>query len=150
MLRSAHTPGRRACDGWAFLLGLAGLAVAGLSAGCTSQSPQARERPPVVITVRNNSGIDLRTVSLCGPARADGQADSLGTISPVPRGTSQVLGRWSAAFPWPRVVEIAWTDDHDQNYTRKIALGRLLQQVSDAGRKALVLEIRPAGELVAY
>jgi hypothetical protein len=100
--------------------------------------------------VRNNSGVDLATVSLRGLARADGLADSFGMISPVPRGTSQILGRRSASFPLPSVVEVAWTDERDRSYTRKIALERLLQKVTDTSRKALVLEIRPDGELVAY
>jgi hypothetical protein len=117
--------------------------------GCNSQLPPPVVQPPVVIVVRNNSGLDLLAVSLRGPTQPDGQANSYGTISPVPRGTTQILGR-STAFPLPGIADLVWTDEQDHRYTRQIALERLLRLVPTSGGRALVLEIRSAGELIAY
>lgn len=100
--------------------------------------------------MRNNCGLDLRTVSLRGPAPADGQADWLGSISPVPRGTAQALGRRSPAFLWPSVVEVVWTDERQREYSRAIAMERLLKQTAGKGGKTLIVEIRPDGNLLAY
>jgi hypothetical protein len=149
-LRHLDRSSRRVRDGWAFLLGLASLAALALPIGCTSRSLRPQPQPPVTIVVRNDCGIDLRTVSLRGPALADGQANWLGTISPVPRGTRQILGRRSAAFPWPSVVEVVWTDDRQREYSRKIALELLLKQATGTGPKTLTVEIHPDGELAVY
>jgi len=144
---SVACPHRRlSCHRLTYLLSLVTL---GSLNGCASQLSQAIVRPPVVIVVRNDSGIDLRSVSLRGPNQPDGQAKSYGTISPVPRRTSQILGR-STAFPLPAVADLVWTDEQDHSYTRQIALERLLHLVPAAGGRALVLEIRPAGEVTAY
>jgi hypothetical protein len=118
--------------------------------GCSPEPSQPVVQTPVVIVVRNNCGVDLRTVSLYGLARPDGSVDSYGTISPVPRGTTQILGRQSAAFPLPNIVELVWTDDREQQYRRKIAMERLLRQAPGQDKKTLIFEIRPAGESVAY
>jgi hypothetical protein len=100
--------------------------------------------------VRNTCPIDLEQVSLRGPALSDGQSNWLGTISPVPRGTVQMLGQRSAAFPWPGVVEVVWTDGRRQEYSRKIVMESLLKHATGERVKVLIVEIRPAGQLVVY
>jgi len=129
---------------------LLSFALLGPLIGCSSRPSQPVVQTPVVIVVRNNCGVELRTVSLYGLAGPDSLADSYGTISPVPRGTTQILGRQSAAFPLPSIVELVWTDDRERQYRRKIAIERLLRQAPGQDKKTLIFEIRPAGELVAY
>jgi len=150
VLRTANPPSRQTCRRWVLFLGLTGLTMLGFVVGCASSSSESPAPSPVVIVVRNRCGLDLRTVSLRGPALADGQANWLGTISPVPRGTAQILGRRSAAFLWPSVVEVLWTDVREREYGRKIALERLLKQVAGKGGKTLIVEIRPEGDLAVY
>ena len=149
MLRTVNPPSRHACRRWGLALALAGVTMSGFLVGCASSSSES-PASSVVIVVRNRSGLDLRTVSLRGVSLADGQANWLGAISPVPRGTAQVLGRRSATFLWPSVVELVWTDDCEREYGRKIALERLLKQTAGKGRKTLIVEIRPEGKLLAY
>ena len=142
--------GRRLCGRCAFLLGLAGWVALSLAIGCTSSSSQPRRQPPITLVVQNNCDADLRSVSLRGPAQPDGQADSFGTISPVPRGTRQVLGRRLRSVPLPAIVEMVWTDARDQSYNRQIALERLIRQAVALGRNTLVFEIGPEGKLLAH
>jgi len=147
-MRSVARPHSR--SEWHRRIALLSVALLGPLTGCRSQPAPPVAQMSVVIVVRNNCGIDLRTVSLYSLMKPDGLADSYGTISPVPRGTTQILGRQSAAFPLPNIVELVWTDEREQQYRQKIAIERLLRQAPGQDKKTLIFEIRPAGELVAY
>jgi len=149
VLRDSDRSGRRLCSRFMFLVSWAGMAVLLLAISCTSSSSQPRHQPPITLVVQNNCDADLAVVSLRGPAQPDGQADSFGTISPVPRGTRQILGRRLRSLPLPAIVEMVWTDARDQSYSRQIALERLIRQAVALGRNTLVFEIGPEGKLRA-
>ena len=143
-------PGRSRDGAGRLVQAIAVLVVLDLAVGCASPPSRSRESSPLAIVVRNACPIDLQRVSLRGPALSDGQSDWLGAISPVPRGTAQMLGQRSATFPWPDVVEIIWVDDRQRQYSRRIAMEPLLKQATGEVIKILVVEIRPAGQLVVY
>ncbi|UCD52230.1 MAG: hypothetical protein JSW27_06240 [Phycisphaerales bacterium] len=111
-------------------------------------SHQQQKEPPVV-AVYNNSQVGLRIVSLRAAA-VGGELDRIGSVSPVPRGASQVFGRPTDAPPLPSVVELSWSDDRDRDYSRKVILEPILQQATGERGETLVFEIRPAGDLAVY
>jgi hypothetical protein len=127
---------------------LAGLA-AGALPGCGAASRQPQKEPPV-IAVYNNSQVGLRIVSLRAASPVGGEPDRIGSVSPVPRGASQVFGRPTDAPRLPSVVELSWRDDRDRDYSRKVVLEPILQQATGERGETLVFEIGPAGDLAVY
>lgn len=147
--RSSQTPG----DGPVFIRLFAGLVAAGLMAsllpGCGAASLQQRREPSVVV-VYNNSDMGFRVVSLRVAPESGTKSARIGSVSPVPRGASQVFGRPTGAPPLPRVAEISWTDDHGRDYTRKVALDAVLRDATRECGDVLVFEVRPFGDLAVY
>lgn len=132
----------------AFVWIVAGVMASGLP-GCRAASPQRHREPPVIV-VYNNGPVGLRVVSLSAASGSGSEPARIGSVSPVPRGASQVFGRPTDAPPLPPVVEVSWTDDLGQDYTRKVVLEAVLREATGEPGEALVFEIRPAGGLVAY
>ena len=121
----------------------------GMPVGCASMSRQSQTEPPIII-VRNASGVDLRTVSLRA-AGDSGEADlRVGSVSPVPKGASQVFARPSSRAPLPMELEVAWVDAFAASYTRQVSLEPALKEATGAPGEALVFEIRPSGAIAVY
>jgi len=109
-------------------------------------SGQLQTEPPILI-VRNASGVDLRTVSLRAPAESRAQNPRIGSVSPVPKGASQVFVRPSPPPPLSRELEVTWVDALGASYTRRVSLELALKEATGEPGEALVFEIRPSGAI---
>jgi hypothetical protein len=114
-----------------------------LTGGCsTIQKPKYPE--PTTIAVRNNSGISLSVVTLREVHNSNNKEVRVGTISPVPRGATQVFKRPSSAPPLPARVIISWTDYDQKQYEREISLEKILSDPDTHTKVTLIFEIRPS------
>jgi len=120
-----------------------------LTGGCsTIQTTKYAE--PKIIAVRNNSGTSLSVVTLRG-VRASGEKQvRVGSISPVPRGATQVFNRPSSAPPLPGRLIISWTDYYQRQYEQEISLDKILSDPDTQTKDSLVFEIRPSGRISVY
>ena len=114
--------------------------------GCALM-PQARHAEPGSILVKNMSGGHLRWVTLTEARTKPGQTVRLGTISPVPAGTSQGMGRRTDSPPLPLWVEVRWADAHGQQYRSEVSLEEVLKKATGAPDEALVFRIYARGNL---
>ncbi|MCK5492358.1 MAG: hypothetical protein KAJ14_04525, partial [Candidatus Omnitrophica bacterium] len=69
-----------------------------LAGGC-SIIQRTKYAEPAIIAVRNNSGKSLSVVTLREARNAGNKQVRMGSISPVPRGVTQVIGRPSSPPP---------------------------------------------------
>ena len=120
-----------------------------LAGGCSIiQRTQYSE--PTSIAVRNNSGISLSVVTLREARNSDDKQVRMGSISPVPRGVTQVFGRPSSPPPLPARVIISWTDDDQRQYEREILLKKILSDPNTQTKDSLIFEIRPSGRISVF
>jgi hypothetical protein len=77
--------------------------------GCSNQQ-RVKYPEPTTIAVRNNSGISLYVLTLKGVSTSEEEQVRMGGISPLPRGTTQVIRRPSSPPPLPEWVIISWMD----------------------------------------
>jgi hypothetical protein len=128
---------------YSVLVGLVAV-LAGLGCALMPQAPRAE---PASIFVKNVSGGHLRWVTLTEARKKSGQSVRLGTISPVPAGTSQGMGRRSDPPPLPLWVEVRWADAHGQQYGSEVSLEAILKKATGAPNEALVFRIYARGNL---
>ena len=111
-----------------------------LTAGCSSI--QRNKYPePTTIAVRNNSGISLSVVTLSEVRNSDNTQIRRGSVSPVPRGATQVFKRPSSPPPLPARVIISWTDYNQRQYEREISLEKILSDPNTQTKDTLIFEI---------
>jgi len=120
-----------------------------LAGGCsTIQKPKYSE--PKIIAVRNNSGISLSVVTLSEVRNSDDEQIRRGSVSPVPRGATQVFKRPSSAPPLLARVIISWTDYDQGQYEREISLDKILSDPRTQTKDTLIFEIRPSGRINVF
>ena len=121
--------------------------------GCTL-IPGNRGTEPAVLIIRNHSGQDIDTVTV---SAAQGNAASgrrYGSISPVPRGASQVFVRPRSAPRLPKHLRLAWDIPGGKQIVREVALkpalgGRPSSRPA-VDSMALVFEIRADHSVETY
>lgn len=114
-----------------------------------SSLPISREAEPSVIMVRNSTGADLAEASL-SEAAGGGVASRYGSISPVPRGASQVFGRPTDPRQFPRTVNLEWIDVQGSRHSRELSLKKVLRTATGAKGEALVFDILPLENVDVY
>ncbi len=70
----------------------------------------------------------------------------IGSVSPVPRGVSQVFPRPSSPPPLPKEIEVTWEDSRGGTYTRRLSLKPVIQSATGQPGETLVIEISAPGE----
>ena len=120
-----------------------------LAGGCSAmQKPKYPE--PTTIAVRNNSGVSLSVVTLSEVRNSDDTQIRRGSVSPVPRGATQVFKRPSPPPPLPAQVIISWTDYDQEKYEREISLEEILSDPNTQTKDTLIFEIRPSGRINVF
>jgi heat shock protein HslJ len=104
---------------------------------------------PTVIIVRNSTGADLAEANL-SEAAGGTRASRIGSISPIPRGTSQVFVRSTKPQPFPHTVNLEWIDAQGSRHSRKLSLEKVLQATTGAKGEALVFDVLPQGDAAVY
>jgi hypothetical protein len=105
---------------------------------------------PTSIAVRNNSGISLSVVTLREVRNSSDKPVRWGSVSPVPRGATQVFERPSSAPSLPERVIISWTDYAQGQYEREISLEKILSNSNTQTKDSLVFEIGPFGRIAVF
>ncbi len=120
-----------------------------LIAPACSSLPIGRGVDPSVIIVRNSTGADLAEATL-SEASGGSRAARYGSISPIPRGASQVFVRPNNPLQLPRNVILEWINDQGSRYSLELSLKQVLQ--THAGEKGgtLVFDILPQGDAAVY
>ena len=77
-----------------------------MTCGCSTIQTN-RYPEPKIIAVRNDSGISLSVVTLSEVRNSDDTQIMRGSVSPVPRGATQVFKRPSSAPPLPARIIIS-------------------------------------------
>ena len=120
-----------------------------LTGGCSAiQKPKYPE--PTTIAVRNNSGVSLSVVILSEVRNSDDTQIRRGSVSPVPRGATQVFKRPSPPPPLPAQVIISWKDYDQRQYEREISLDKILSDPNTQTKDTLIFEIRPSGRINVF
>lgn len=102
---------------------------------------------PSVISVRNSSGMHIQEVSFSSVIAGNHRATRVGSVSPVPQGVTQSIGRATRAPRLPMQVRINWIDHQGHVVSRDISLGALLNHSTGVQGEALVFDIRGGGEV---
>ena len=120
-----------------------------LTGGCsTIQKTMYPE--PTTIAVRNNSGISLSVVTLREIRNSDDKQVRMGSVSPVPRGATQVFKRPSSPPPLPAQVIISWTDYDQGQYEQEISLEKILSGPNTQAKDTLIFEIGQFGRINVF
>lgn len=127
----------------AFILALIGIM------GCTEMLMVKHTEPPVIIA-RNSTGIHLERVTVSSAPDATGRSTRFGTISPVPKGASQVFVRPTDPARLPETVLIEWIDTQGNKYYRHLSLKDALKASTGSKGEALVFEFGQGGDIVVY
>ena len=129
---------------------VAGLCLAGLfwgvgSSGCAWFSPSRRAEPGVLV-VRNASGRDVDLFRLAPVARRHRNA-RYGSVSPVPRGVSQVVVRPTDVPPLTDELDVEWSEVGGRIFSHRVDLRPTLRDAVGGPDEALVFELLPDGGL---
>jgi hypothetical protein len=120
-----------------------------LSLSCASL-PIGSNKEPSVIVIRNRSGADITTVTLRGSSWFAGRESRFGSISPVPNGVSQEIGRSTDPPAFPRTVAVEWVDNKGRVLVRKLPLAKALKDATGGRGEALVFEIGPFEDVQVF
>jgi hypothetical protein len=129
---------------------LAPLGVIVLIAGGCSTPGRTKPPEPGRVAVLNNSGRHLDMVSLRGVPDTIGTPARMGSISPVPKGTIQVVERPTPRPPLPKRVVVSWIVHGHGQYEREVSLERILSSSNARTEDSLIFEILPFGRLNAF
>jgi hypothetical protein len=120
-----------------------------LTGGCSSIQ-KTKYPEPTTIAVRNSSGISLFVVTLSEVRNSDDEQVRMGSVSPVPRGATQVFKRPSSAPPLPARIIISWTVHAQEQYEKEISLEKILGDPDTHTKVTLIFEIRPSGRINVF
>jgi hypothetical protein len=115
-----------------------------LCCGCAHISSQ---KEPSVIIVRNSSGEGIAFFTLKSIQKS---GTRYGTISPVPRGASQVFVRPSSPPALPKRLEVEWGTDSGIHNSKVVSFEGVLKSNGNQQRDTLVFEILPNGLVNVY
>ena len=110
------------------------------ASACTSIRPAGFKEPKVII-LRNNSGADFAHFDIFEVNNRTGERGRFASISPVPKGVSQVFARGSSPKPLPDVVGVRWTDASGMEFNKQVSLKQILMQSTGRSGEALVFEV---------
>jgi len=133
-----------------YLTGAAILFTAALTVLACSTLPIGATAEPSVIVIRNRSNIDIATVTLRETSRSPDRALRFGSISPVPRGVSQMYIRPKDAPHFPKTVTLEWTDEQGRTLSRDVSLKSALRSATGAEGETLVFEIDPYEDVFVF
>ncbi len=125
------------------------IVVALAAAGCAGKRVASVSEPRVIV-IRNSSGVDVTVVTLRNATPAGPGAIRMGSVSPVPRGVSQVFHRPPNPPPIPKAVEVSWADTRGREYKRQLSLESVARTATGMVGETLVIDLRPMGEIVAF
>ena len=117
--------------------------------GCES-IPVSQNREPTIIIIRNNSNEYLKEVSLSENRKRDTGSIRMGSISPVPKGASQIFGRSSQPSNIPRQINVCWINSDDVELCKLVSLKTVLKRATTISGEALVFEILPFSKVTVY
>ena len=119
-----------------------------LPVSCASAKLGSRPEPGV-IAIRNLSGAEIAEASLrkAGPVTPESR---YGSVSPVPNGLTQEVGRPSNPPPLPKRVALEWIDGAGRTQVRELEIGTALQGASGGRGEALVFEIGRSGAVRVF
>jgi hypothetical protein len=120
-----------------------------LSMSCASLSIGSNKEPSVIV-IRNRSGADITTVTLRESSWFARRESRFGSISPVPKGVSQEIGRPTDPPVFPRTVAVEWVDNEGRDHLRKLPLAKALKDATGGRGEALVFEIGPFEDVLVY
>ncbi len=117
--------------------------------GCET-IPVSGKSEPASIIIRNNSNEYLKEVSLSETRKRDTGSIKMGSISPVPKGVSQIFGRPSQPSKLPGQIDVCWINKDDKKFCRLVVLKSILKGSTSISGKAIVFEILPLAEINVY
>ena len=120
-----------------------------ISGSCSVQKRTTYSEPKI-ISVRNNSGTYLPIVSLREVPDAVGKSVRMGSVSPVPNGATQIVGRPSPPPPLPKQIIISWIDSDQRQYEKEVLLEHILSNSVEPMKDSLVFEIGPFGKINVF
>ena len=116
---------------------------------CTTM-PFGGSAEPAVIAVRNRSGADIATVTLRQPGASPYQASRFGSVSPVPAGVTQSVGRPSDPPRLAGTVTLEWVDGQGRTHSRDVPIRGALKNATGAEGETLVFEIGPFDDVLVF
>ncbi len=112
--------------------------------------PTGGPAEPKVIAVRNQSGSDIITVTLRQSGGSPDQAKRFGSVSPLPAGVTQSVGRQTDPPRLSPTVTLEWVDNQRRTHTRELSLASALSSATGAEGEMLVFEIWPSGDVRVF
>jgi hypothetical protein len=119
--------------------------VVGWGSGCAGLRGSGGAEPGV-LAVRNSSGRDVDRFSLAPVGPRDGSARH-GSLSPVPRGVTQVVVRPTNAPRLSGEIDVEWTEVAGRSFSLRRDLRPVLAGARGGPQEALVFELLPDGGL---
>jgi len=74
----------------------------------------------------------------------------MGSISPVPKGVSQIFGRSSQPSNIPWQINVCWINNDDKELCKLVSLKTVLKRATTISGEALVFEILPFSDVTVY
>jgi heat shock protein HslJ len=121
-----------------------------LAGAACSTLPVSRTAEPPVIVVRNRSGIDIATVTLCEAGGSSERAGRFGSLSPVSTGVSQSYVRPKAPPSFPANVAVEWVDSEGRTRSRDVNVSKALRSATGAAGEVQVFEIGPYDDILVF
>jgi hypothetical protein len=133
------------------IIGLLSFLIAMGVFGCQS-IPVSWNNEPTIIIIRNSSNEYLEQVSI----KEDRERERGGihvqriSISPVPIGISQSVGRPTHPSKFPSQIKICWTNIDNKEFCKQVSIKKVLKEASEIPGEALVFEILPFSEINVF
>ncbi len=125
------------------------LFVIALLTACASL-PLTGAKEPSVIAIRNNSGADIREVTLREPSRSVSGASRFGSISPVPAGVTQLYVRPSDPPALPKTISVEWVNGSGITRVKDLSMSPAFRSLRGTRDEAIVFEFGPADDIQVF
>ena len=123
-----------------------------LASGCASSSKPAfaSDREPRIIAIRNASGRQAQAITVQSDHDSAEGPRRMGSISPVAPNYTYAFARAPDAPRLPSRVRVIYSFAGGQNKSTTVDLAALSDKATGDRDEAVVFELRPGGEVVAY